>query len=87
MAGCNRSVAIIVAELLASRDVELLEIVRQMRRIRGNWALSNESFQELVVVFARQRGRLGPLPDAATGYPTKSSPRALPRDAFRRLTD
>ena len=73
--GINRSVLIVAAYHLVSVQAEepcdscisnnVLETMRHIRNERGNSALSNWSFQEQLVAFAKERNQLGPHPKMA----------------------
>lgn len=64
-AGLNRSGLVVAAEMMVCPGTStnsVLEVVRELRKVRGNWALMNDSFQEQLVALARESGRLGVSP-------------------------
>lgn len=73
VAGMNRSVAIVAAELMLSQKRSVLQVMRDLRRWRGNSALCNKSFQEQLVALARKNNLLGVAP-GLPGSIVNSSP-------------
>ena len=74
VAGVNRSGVLCAAEYMLRARVPVLEAVARCRRARGRAFLWNESFQEQLVVLAREEGLLGARPE---GY--DDAPLAPPR--------
>jgi Dual specificity phosphatase, catalytic domain len=62
MAGLNRSALVVAADYMVTCRVPVLEVVRHIRRQRGNAALSNAYFQEQLVALARHSNLLGDVP-------------------------
>jgi protein-tyrosine phosphatase len=59
VAGINRSALVVAADYMVTCQKPVLEVVRHIRRQRGNQALSNTYFQEQLVALARQSNLLG----------------------------
>ncbi|CAB9530339.1 specificity protein phosphatase 26 [Seminavis robusta] len=79
--GMNRSGLIVAAAMLCEEDKKrtVLEVVRDLRKVRGNWALANEFFQEQLVALARSHGRLGPAPGEDGSFVDESPPAEVMR--------
>lgn len=88
-AGINRSGVIATAELMVDQRLPVVDAVKRAKSARGI-LLTNKSFQEELVAFARERGLLGQMPDDVDPAEVKAakSPPAPPppaKDALRRL--
>jgi protein tyrosine phosphatase len=62
-AGLNRSGTILAAERMLTNQVPVLQVVKELRKARGNLAVTNEGFQKQLVSLAAKHDLLGPLPD------------------------
>ena len=60
-AGMNRSGLIVAATMIYFEQMDLLDVITQLKRQRG-YILSNESFQKELLEFAWKHNRLGPRP-------------------------
>ena len=60
-AGMNRSGLIVAAIMMYFENMDLLDVITQLKRQRG-YVLSNESFQKELVLFAQKLHLLGPYP-------------------------
>lgn len=74
VAGMNRSALVVAADYMITCQKPVLEVVREIRRQRGNTALSNPFFQEQLVALARISNLLGkPLGCPASFLPRRDS--------------
>jgi hypothetical protein len=73
-AGLNRSGLVVAAEMMLGQKMPVLQVVRALRKVRGNWALMNESFQEQLVALARKSSLLGPAPGEDGSVVTEQPP-------------
>ena len=83
VAGHNRSSLIVAAQCLVMSSNDNSSVVETMRHIRlqrGNVALQNESFQEQLVAFAREHGRLGPPPTPLCPPPRRDKKQSMQRE-------
>lgn len=64
-AGMNRSGTIVAAAMMYFGNNTLLSVLRTLKRQRGR-VMTNTSFQQQLVLFAEQLGKLGPLPPTAS---------------------
>ncbi len=62
VAGINRSAVIAAAYYMMTTQTPLLDTVKHIRSQRGNMALTNEGFQQLIVAMARLNHLLGIKP-------------------------
>jgi len=61
-AGINRSGTVAAAAMMYFGEMDLLDVMRQLKAQRGH-IMSNASFQKQLVQFASRQGRLGPKPE------------------------
>ena len=62
-AGINRSGVIVAAIHMLEEQKNVLDVVRHIRRRRGNCFLWNESFQKQLVALAKRNNLLGAKPE------------------------
>jgi hypothetical protein len=68
VAGLNRSGLIVAADYMVTCQKPVLEVVRHLRKQRGNAALCNSYFQEQLVAFARKHDLLGAKPGTPNSF-------------------
>lgn len=83
-AGMNRSGIMVAAALLTldkhrnerenNEPTDVLHVVKWIRHVRGNFAITNEGFQEQLVAFARLHDVLGPMPGTEGSIVCKTCP-------------
>ena len=61
-AGINRSGVITAAIYMLEEQMHVLDVVKHIRRRRGNCYLWNVSFQKQLIALAKKNGLLGPKP-------------------------
>lgn len=62
-AGINRSGVIVAAIHMLEERKNVLDVVKHIRRRRGNCYLWNESFQKQLILLAKENNLLGPKPE------------------------
>ena len=65
-AGINRSGVITAAIYMLEEQMHVLDVVKHIRRRRGNCYLWNVSFQKQLIALAKKNGLLGPKPGFQT---------------------
>ena len=88
-AGINRSGIIATAELMVDQRLPVVDAVKRAKSARGV-ILTNRSFQEELVAFAREHELLGQMPDdvepaEVEAAKSRRPPPPPPKDALRRL--
>ena len=65
-AGINRSGVIVAAIHMLEEQMHVLDVIKHIRRRRGNCYLWNVSFQKQLIALAKKQGLLGPKPENFT---------------------
>ncbi len=79
MAGLNRSGILVASELILSHEMNALEAVKELRKNRGNLALSNKGFQIQLLKLAEKHQLLGPTPGQENSIIKVTAPCTRPR--------